>query len=63
MEDLKHLGLRLGIMLLLTPLGGWIVLKCAQEFEKAWKTKNKMKMWYASCVIFALIAGLSGWLR
>lgn len=63
MNDLKYFGIRLGILMLLTPIGGLVIFKCAQDFEKAWKTKNKTKIWGASCVVFALLAGLGGWLR
>ncbi len=49
--------------LIATPIMGWGIMLCAENFEKAWKTSIRRKKWLACCGLFFLLAVLSGWLR
>ncbi len=60
---LKMFAMKLAGVLLAAPIMGWGILLCAENFEKAWKTKNRKKRWSVCCGIFLLLAGIGGWLR
>jgi hypothetical protein len=62
-HEMKVPGIRFICLLLATPIMGWIVLICAEKFEKSWKTNNRRKKWLACCGLFMLLAAISGWLR
>lgn len=47
--------------LVATPIMGWGIMRCAEQFEKAWKTNNRKTKWLASCGLFLVLAALSGW--
>lgn len=60
--ELKILGIKFLALLLATPIMGWIMMGCAEIFEKAWKTNNRKKKWLVSCGWFMLLAAIGGWL-
>ena len=60
--ELKIFAIKLLCLLLATPLMGWVIMRCAESFEKAWKTNNRRKKWMVSCGLFVLLAAISGWL-
>ena len=59
----KIFAIKLAGILLLTPLMGYGLLRCAESFEKAWKLNNRRKRWLAMCGVFFLLAAIGGWLR
>ena len=62
-HELKIFLIKLGGLLFATPFMGWGIMKCAENFEKTWKTNNRRKRWLVSCGFFLIIAAISGWLR
>jgi hypothetical protein len=60
--ELKNLSIKFLLLLLATPLMGWVIMRSAESFEKAWKTNNRRKKWMASCGVFMILAAISGWL-
>jgi len=59
--ELKIIGLKFLAALVVTPLMGYVLLKTAQYVEKAWKSNNRGKQWFAMCGVFLLLAAISGW--
>jgi hypothetical protein len=44
------------ILILVTPLAGWTLMKLAEELEKAKHSKNKVKLWLAySAIAFVIL--------
>lgn len=61
-HEIKLFAIKLGMTLVATPVMGYVIMKCGESFEKAWKTQNRRKKWLASCGFFLLLAAISGWL-
>ncbi len=55
--------IRLAGFVVITPIAGFLMIRLLEDFEKAWKTKEKRKRWLACCIIFAVIIVTSGWFR
>jgi hypothetical protein len=62
-HELKIFAIRFLCLLLVTPVMGWVVMICAEKFEKSWKTNNRRKKWLVSCGLFMLLAAIGGWLQ
>jgi hypothetical protein len=61
--ELRVFGIKLATTLIATPIMGWVIMKCAEGFEKYWKTNNRRKKWLVSCGLFLLLAAIGGWLQ
>lgn len=60
--ELKMFAIKLLCLLLITPIMGWVIMRSAESFEKAWKSNNPKKKWMVSCGVFLLLAVIGGWL-
>ncbi len=60
--ELKIFAIKLLCLLIATPIMGWVIMRLAESFEKAWKTNNQRKKWMVSCGVFMLLAVISDWL-
>lgn len=60
--ELKHFLIRLSILIVLSPLFGFFLLRYADHFEKVWKTGNRRKKWMLMSGLFFLLACIGGWL-
>lgn len=63
LNELKIFGIKLTLVICAAPLMGYVIMICAESFEKSWKTNNRRKKWLVSCGLFLLLAGIGGWLR
>lgn len=56
--ELRHVLIRLCILLVVAPCIAYVILHCIEELQKAWKTHNKKKKWYilTKCLILLGIA-------
>ncbi len=59
---LKIFFVKLGVLLFLTPIAGYGLMRYLEYFEQVWKTNNRLKKWLATCVLFFIIACLGGFL-
>jgi predicted CDP-diglyceride synthetase/phosphatidate cytidylyltransferase len=59
----RDLLIRIALTLIAAPLMGWVLMRCAEEFEKYWKTNNRKKRWLVCCALFILLAAIGGWVR
>jgi len=60
-HELRIIVIKVGAILLFTPLIGYCLMVCAEKFEKTWKTNNRKKKWVATCWMFLILAAISGW--
>lgn len=60
--ELKFFLIRLIVLIVLTPLAGFVFLHYTEYVEKTWKMNNRRKKWFILCQIFFLLACLGGWL-
>ena len=63
LHQLKILGLKLVILLIITPFLGYTLLRVAENVEKKWKFGNRRTKWLLMCEIFLTLAIIGGWLR
>lgn len=63
MTDLEIFLLKLGGVLVLSPLIGWLLLLFIEKYEKDWKSGNRKKRWMILSGVFIILAGIGGWLR
>lgn len=47
LAELRHVLWRLFMLVLLAPLVAYVILQCIEDLQKAWKTHNKKKKWFA----------------
>ena len=59
----KFFLLRIVVLIVLAPLGGYAFLRFAEYFVKCWKSRNRRKMWVAMTSLFLAVAIIGGWLR
>lgn len=63
LRSLKIIGIKLVVLLIMTPFLGYALLGIVEHTEKEWKSGNRRKRWISMCVIFLIIAIIGGWLR
>lgn len=61
--SLKILAMKLLTMLIIAPLGGWLLLRFVEKFEKDWKFGTRRRRWVIMCGVFIIMASIGGWLR
>lgn len=61
--SIKMFFLKLIVILVITPGGGYLLLRVAESLEKEWKSNDRRKKWVAMCGVFFLLACIGGWLR
>ncbi len=61
-NDLCNINIKLIGLIIATPIMGWVIMTCAESFERTWKTGNRKKKWAASCGVFLILAIIGGWL-
>lgn len=61
--ELKVFAMRLLGILVIAPLGGWLLLRFIEKCENNWKSGNRRKRWMIMCGVFIILAGIGGWLR
>jgi quinol-cytochrome oxidoreductase complex cytochrome b subunit len=57
------LGLKLLVLVAISPMIGFFFLKFIDQVEEGWKTNNRRKKWIACSGFFIIIACVLGWLR
>jgi hypothetical protein len=62
-HELKFFAIRLAVLLVLTPILGFFLLRYFEYFEKVWKTNDRRKKWLVTCGIFFMLACIGGWLQ
>jgi len=62
-HGLKFFLIRLGVLLVLTPLMGFGLFRFFEYFEQVWKTNNRRKKWLVTCMLFFMLACLGGFLQ
>ena len=55
--------IRLAVLLVLTPIMGYLIVRMLAAFEKAWQSKEKKKRWQACALAFFGLALALGWFR
>lgn len=46
LAELRHVLLRLLILVIIAPCLAYVILQCIEDLQKAWKTHNRKKKWY-----------------
>lgn len=62
-QELKMLGIKFLILLVISPILGLVFLPSAELFEKAWKSNDRKKKWMAVTGLFVIVAVIGGWLH
>ena len=57
----SYFFIKLAVLLVITPIMGFLILRILEAFEKAWKTKEKRKRWQACALGFFALAVAFGW--
>lgn len=58
LAELRHVLLRLLILVIIAPCVAYVILQCIEDLQKAWKTHNSRRKWYilTKCLILLGIA-------
>jgi hypothetical protein len=62
-HEWKWFLIKLIILILLSPMIGFGLLRTFEYFERVWKTGNRKKRWVITSVLFFMLACIGGWLR
>lgn len=61
--EFKRIAIKVIGTLIITPLMGYALLGCAELLQKAWNSNSRKKRWLAMCMVFLLLAAISGWFQ
>lgn len=62
-SELVFLGIKIIILLCISPFFGYLFMHLGENFEKAWKSNDRKKKWLAMSALFCILASLAGWLK
>jgi hypothetical protein len=62
-REMKFLLIRLGALLVLTPFGGFGILRYYECVAKFWKTSSRARKWRVFCFCFFLLNVIGGFLQ
>lgn len=59
---IQTLSIKLAVLILITPICGYGLMRGLEFMEKQWKSNNRKRKWLATCCAFLILEILSGFL-
>ena len=61
--ELKFFFIKLIVLIIITPLLGFLFLCYFEYFEKVWKSNNRRNKWWMMCTLIFILIVIGGWLQ